>query len=313
MAKWRGLAALLLIALIALAPDLAAARAGGSYGLGGGGSFMNQGSLGSRTYNAPMQRSLTPQSAPALGQAPGYAPGYGSYHPFWTGLAGGLFGGWLGSMLFPHWGMGYGMGFGGMMGSVFTWLILIWLIWMGFRLFSGHFSPLATRGGAMGFGGIGAMGGGPGYGGAAAPVAASAPLAISGADYQGFETVLKAVQAAWSNGDITELRRHVTPEMLSYFAEELSENESQGVRNHVEQVELTRGDLREAWDEGRLHYATCNMRWRAIDYTVRADAKPGDPGAVVSGDPARPSEAAETWTFVRSPGGNWLLSAIQQA
>jgi predicted lipid-binding transport protein (Tim44 family) len=164
----------------------------------------------------------------------------------------------------------------------------------------------------MGFGGIGAMGGGPGYGGAAAPVAASAPLAISGADYQGFETVLKAVQAAWSNGDITELRRHVTPEMLSYFAEELAENQSRGVVNRVEQVVLLRGDLREAWDEGRLHYATCLMHWRALDYTIRADRHPSDSDYVVAGDPRQPSEAAETWTFARSPGGQWLLSAIQQ-
>ena len=70
---------------------------------------MSQGSRGSRTYDQPMQRSLTPQTPwrhqPGLGSGSG---GYGASHPFWTGLAGGLFGGWLGSMLFPHWGMGYG-------------------------------------------------------------------------------------------------------------------------------------------------------------------------------------------------------------
>ena len=312
MIKWRGLAALLLVGLLALAPSLAEARAGGSYGFGGGGSFMSQGSRGSRTYSAPMQRSLTPQSSPYGGQAPGYAPGYGNYHPFLTGLAGGLFGGWLGSMLFPHWGMGYGMGFGGMMGSVFTWLALIWLGWMAFRLFAGHFSPLSARGGTMNFGGLGAGGTSPGYAGAAAPAAASAPLAINGADYRAFETILKAVQAAWSNGDLAELRRHATPEMLSYFAEELAENQSRGVVNRVEQVELLRGDLREAWDEGRLQYATSLLHWRALDYTVRSDRHPGDADSVVSGDPRHPSEAAELWTFARSPGGQWLLSAIQQ-
>jgi predicted lipid-binding transport protein (Tim44 family) len=318
MAKWRGLAALLLVGLIALAPGFAEARAGGSYGGGGGGSFSSQGSLGSRTYNAPMQRSLTPQSAPPLGQAPGYSPGYGNYHPFLTGLAGGLFGGWLGSMLFPHWGMGMGyggMGFGGVIGPVFIWLLIIWLGWMGFRLFSRRFSPLtAPGGGAMGFGGLGGSGLGAmgGYAGAAAPAASSAPLAISGADYQAFETILKAVQTAWSNGDLAELRRHVTPEMLSYFAEELAENQSRGVVNRVDQVELLRGDLREAWDEGRLQYATCLLHWRALDYTVRADRHPGDPDFVASGDPRQPTEAAEAWTFARSPGGHWLLSAIQQ-
>jgi predicted lipid-binding transport protein (Tim44 family) len=39
---------------------------------------------------------------------------------------------------------------------------------------------------------------------------------------------------------------------------------------------------------------------------------PGDPDYLVSGDPRTPVEAEEVWTFVRRPGGNWLLSAIQQ-
>jgi predicted lipid-binding transport protein (Tim44 family) len=316
MVQWRTLAALLLMALIALAPSLAEARAGGSYRSGGSSSFSSQGSLGSRTYNAPMQRSTTPQSPSAAGQTPSSSPGYGGYHPFLTGLAGGLFGGWLGSMLFPHWGMGYGMGFGGVIGSVFTWLLIIWLVWMAFRFFARRVSPLASTGaGAMGFGGLGIGSGGltgARYGGAAAPAPSSAPLAISGADYQAFETILKAVQAAWSGGDLAELRRHVTPEMLSYFAEELAENQSQGVANRVEQVELLRGDLREAWDEGRLQYATSLLHWRALDYTVRIDRHQGDPDYVASGDPRQPVEAAEVWTFARSPGGHWLLSAIQQ-
>jgi len=36
-------------------------------------------------------------------------------------------------------------------------------------------------------------------------------------------------------------------------------------------------------------------------------------GRVVEGDPTRPTEAAELWTFRRAPGSPWLLSAIQQA
>ncbi len=304
MFSWRTLAALLIAGLIALSPSLGEARAGGSYSFGGGSHFSSQGSLGSRTYNAPLDRSLTQRPAsPQQGYGSSYG-GYGTAHPFWTGLAGGLFGSFLGRLLFPGWGMGYGSG-GGFFG-IFGWIFILWAVWALYRMFARRASFSGPGAGSMFYAGAG-----PAIG--AAPPPQSAPLAIAGQDYQAFENILKQVQAAWSEANLAELRRHVTPEMLSYFAEELSENESQGVRNHVEQVELTRGDLREAWDEGRLHYATCNMHWRAIDYTVRADAKPGDPGAVVSGDPARPSEAAETWTFVRSPGGNWLLSAIQQA
>jgi predicted lipid-binding transport protein (Tim44 family) len=308
MSQWRSLAAFLLAALLVLAPTLADARAGGSYRSGGSSSFTSQGSRGSRTYDQPMQRSVTPQTP---GTASPGAYGYGAAHPFWTGLAGGFFGSWIGSMLFPHWGMGYGWGFGGIFFPLFSWLVIIGLFWLGFRALHRRFAPAGGMGfEPMGFGGMGGFQQpAPAYGGGGSR---GAPLAIVEADYQAFEQILKSVQGAWSDGNLAELRRSVTPEMLSYFAEQLAENESQGVVNRVEQIELVRGDLREAWDEGRLQYATCALRWRALDYTVRNDRRPNDPGFVVAGDPQHPSEAAETWTFVRSPGGHWLLSAIQQ-
>src|SRR5271156_4045630 len=86
MAKSRTFVALLFAALLVLAPTLANARAGGGYSLGGGGSFSSMGSLGSHTYNAPMQRSLTPQSSP-YGSQSGSGYGYGASHPFLSGLA----------------------------------------------------------------------------------------------------------------------------------------------------------------------------------------------------------------------------------
>jgi predicted lipid-binding transport protein (Tim44 family) len=148
-----------------------------------------------------------------------------------------------------------------------------------------------------------------GLGGGAA---ATRPLTVGATDQAAFEAILKAVQGAWSKSDLDTLRHYVTPEMLSYFREELATNTSQGVENHVEDVALIRGDVREAWDEGALQYATCLLHWRAIDYTIRIGSKPGDSRALVEGDPQRPSEAQELWTFARSPGGHWLLSAIQQ-
>ena len=314
MNRFRFLVVFLLAGFIAFAPALAEARAGGSYRSGGSSSFMSQGSRGSRTYAQPMQRSITPQTPAASGQMP-YS--YGSAHPFWTGLAGGLFGGWLGSMLFPHWGMGYGgYGYGGGIGSIFLWLFLFWLAWRAFRLFAPgvHTLSAGMGGGSMLYGGPAAAGSGYGYsyGAATGAVPRGEPLALAGTDYQAFEGILKHVQADWSKGDVGEMRHYVTPEMLSYFSEQLAENESQGVRNIVDQVELVQGEPRETWDEGQFHYATCYLRWRAIDYTIRTDRPPGAPDAVVSGDPHRPVEAAEIWTFVRSPGGLWLLSAVQQ-
>ena len=316
MTRWRSIVLALLSALIVLGPVLvltpspADARAGGSYRLGGS-SFTNQGSRGFHTYEynggQPMQRSLTPR------QSPNTSPyvsgsGYGYGHPFLGGLAGGFFGTWLGSLLFPHWGMGYGYGFPHVIGSVFSWLVIIGIIWLLLRSFGRGFRPVTNPDDrSMAYRG---MPRGLGYGGGTGVRAA--PLAIAQADYQSFEAILKSVQGAWSQGDLATLRHYVTPEMLSYFSEQLAENESQGVANHVENVELLRGDLREAWDEGNLQYATAYLQWRAIDYTMRSDRRPGDPAAVVEGDPQHLVEAAELWTFARSPGGHWLLSAIQQ-
>lgn len=139
-----------------------------------------------------------------------------------------------------------------------------------------------------------------------------ATIGVTAPDYQAFEEILKNVQTAWSRGDLAALRRFVTPEMLSYFSEQLAENQSQGVINHVDDVELIKGEVREAWDEGHLQYATAFLHWRARDYTVSAAGKPGEGEIIVGGDPQHASEASEMWTFARSPGGQWLLSAIQQ-
>ena len=308
MSAWRTLLFALLCAVLALSPSLAEARAGATARSGGSGmSYSSQGSMGSRTYTPnggqTIQRSTTPQSqsgSSAYGQ-----PGFAQSHPFLTGLFGGFLGSWIGSLLFPHWGMGYGV-----FGSLFSWLLIILAVSFLFRMFRrGVATESPTYGGpslsGMGFG----IRQGFGFGGDAA---ATRPLTVDTTDQAAFDAILRAVQGAWSKGDLDTLRHYTTPEMLSYFREELATNTSQGVENHVENVELIRGDVREAWDEGALQYATCLLHWRAIDYTVHTGRKSGDPDWLVEGDPQRPSEAQELWTFARSPGGHWLLSAIQQ-
>ena len=135
---------------------------------------------------------------------------------------------------------------------------------------------------------------------------------LGDADLGAFQRIHAAVQEAWSEGDLGRLRRLMTPEMLSYFSEELTRNASQGVQNIVSDVELVKGELSESWEEGDLQYATAYMRWRALDYVSRIGRSPGDPDYAVSGNPRTPVEAEEVWTFVRRRGGDWLLSAIQQ-
>jgi predicted lipid-binding transport protein (Tim44 family) len=95
--------------------------------------------------------------------------------------------------------------------------------------------------------------------------------------------------------------------MLGYFSEQLSANASRGVENKVEAVKLEQGDLSEAWSEAGLDYATVAMRFSMIDVTRNiADGK------IIAGSDRDRVEATEVWTFLRSRGGKWILSAIQQ-
>jgi len=68
----------------------------------------------------------------------------------------------------------------------------------------------------------------------------------------------------------------MTPEMLGYFSEELSRNASKGVQNLVSNVNLLKGRVSEAWEEGDLQYATAYMRWTANDVDVRIGRSPND-------------------------------------
>ena len=94
--------------------------------------------------------------------------------------------------------------------------------------------------------------------------------------------------------------------MLSYFSEQLAGNASRGLINRVTDVKLLQGDLAEAWREGATDYATVAMKFALNDIMVdRASGRTVEPASGV--------EVTELWTFMRAHGGNWLLSASQQA
>ena len=118
--------------------------------------------------------------------------------------------------------------------------------------------------------------------------------------------MLGDIQAAYSAEDLGALRAEVTPEMLSYFSEQLAENSSRGLINKVTGVKLLQGDLSEAWSEGGTEYATVAMNFALTDSLVERSS-----GRTVEG--GSPGEVTELWTFMRVRGGKWLLSAIQQA
>ena len=94
--------------------------------------------------------------------------------------------------------------------------------------------------------------------------------------------------------DLGALRSRVTPEMLSYYSEELARNASRGVVNQISDVKLLQGDLSEAWREGNDEYATVAMRYSLNDRIVDRDDRQAGRGRL-------PSEATELWTFRRAP------------
>ena len=312
MSRW--LAALAAVVLII--PVMADARVGGGTSSGSRGS--NTGAAPAPTKTAPsaapIERSATPtQSAKPATNVAQAAPvaqgGFFSRHP----ILGGMMGGFLGAGLF---GMMFGGGFGGasgMFGLIFQLALIGGLAYVALRLFRGRMAPAAASAQSAYAGttqrlmeppltrtsSVPLTGGG-------APV--NAPIAITTEDYSAFENLLGSIQSAYSAGDLAKMRALVTPEMLGYFTEQLSANASRGLENKVEAVKLEQGDLSEAWSEAGLDYATVAMRFSLVDYSRRL----GD-GAIVEGNAQARTEATEIWTFLRSKGGTWILSAIQQA
>jgi len=326
------LTAALAISLVAAAP--ADARRGGSFG-----------SRGYRTYSAPrqsatapgyvppVQRSMTPNTGYA---APGgaYAPrpgygyngynAYGGYRPFgggFGGFMGGLItGGLIGGLFGHHWGGGWGgYGWGGGGGGLFTVLIQLVVLFFIVSLVMRMFRRRAAYGSAFaapepGFPPMGGpqpgFGGGPFGGGASTYTPTTGPaweIPIAQADQNAFEQLLREVQDCYAREDYAGLRERCTPEVMGYLAEELSDNATHGRKNDVKDLRLLQADVSEAWREGQMEYATAAMRYESID--VMRDRTSG---AVISGDPNRPTETTELWTFVRPQGGAWKLSAIQE-
>jgi len=93
---------------------------------------------------------------------------------------------------------------------------------------------------------------------------------------------------------------------VSYFTKDLEANRARNVVNKVSGTRLLQGDLAEAWREGDTDFASVAMRFSMVDKTLDRSS-----GRLVEGS-EQPSEATEVWTFLRTRGANWELSAIQQ-
>lgn len=304
------------------------------------------GSRGSRTYDRPIERTITPPPAttaparPGVEQAPltqpgaqpmynpgavrqpGMAaqpmgaaaaqPGFFQRNPMMAGVLGGLVGAGIGSMLFGH-SPALAAASEAAPGASFVGLLLQMaliggLIWLAVRFFRRRSHQPVPAGAPVG---------GAYHRQAASPVHShvnagaqgrvAKEFEVSADDQNAFTQIIAGVQKAWSDGNPVALRQYATPEVVGWMGEDLARDQSRGVRNVVEDVQLLKGDVTETWRDGELEYATAVITFSAKDYVVRiADNE------VVEGDAVNPVETTEAWTFVRSAGGKWLLSAIEQ-
>lgn len=304
-------------------PDLAEARRGGSFG-----------SRGMRTYSpppatrtaprqtAPVERSMAPKPAAgqpsaarpqAAGAAVARRPGLLG-NPLVRGL---LLGGLIGALL----GYGFG-GAAGALGAILQIALFAGLALLAMNLFAAWRARRSGPATATAAGGDGrpsfasqfqfeqpAVPAGSGaYLTGQAVAEPSDEIGIEQADLDAFEQLLKEVQGAFGAEDYAAIRDRSTPEVMSYLAEELGRNATNGLRNEVRDITLVQADLSEAWREDDVDYATAALAYDSID--VMRDRTTG---AVREGDPERPTRATELWTFSRRPGEPWKLSAIQEA
>jgi predicted lipid-binding transport protein (Tim44 family) len=307
-----GFALVMAAGLAIVGADMAEAR------IGGGRSF---GSRGTRTYNAPpatntapsaapIDRSMTQKAAPTVAQnARSGTAGVAQSSRFggWRGiLMGGLFAAALGSIF------GFGV-LASVLGFLLQFALIAGLVYFAISFFRSWNAPTLarapTRGPAGGPQATGLEQQSLGSNGSAAAQASA--LKIGQADLDTFERLIGEIQTAYSREDTDELGVRTTPEMLSYFLQELSDQAKQGVRNDISSVKLLQGDLAEAWREAGSDYATVAIRYALTDVIVDRAT-----GRVVSGDARRSAEVTELWTFRRdnhTRDEDWQLSAIQQA
>ena len=302
------------LALTALAAAVVLAASQADARPGFGGSF---GSRGMRTFSpppvtrtapnpaSPVERSMTQPARPAPNVAQPSLANRGFFNR--PGFFGGLLAGFLGAgLLGLLFGNGLFGGLAGLSGMIGLLLQIALIVIVGRLIFAWwqRRNGLALAGGPSLRDAAGHSR--PDFGGGTGGQASPQPLTITQADFDAFERLLGEVTLAYGAADLGRLRTMVTPEMLSYFSEDLAGYASRGLSNEVGDIKLLQGDLSEAWQEGQSEYATVAMRYRLTDALIERAS-----GRIVEGSRS-PQEVTELWTFRRARGGDWMLSAIQQ-
>lgn len=289
------------------------------------------GSRGSRSYSAPARpspaspttpsspsRSLSQPTSPTAPQRPGFFGG-----GLMGGLAGFAIGGIIGSMLFG--GLGHGVGGVGGIGLLEMLLIGggLYFLFRFFRNRQAQSSQPAYAGATSAYGAGGERSWGT-AGGATVEMPAAAPSDIErgiasirtmdpGLDTSAIvdhaRRVYFVVQQAIGMRELAGVRDYVAPEMATVLQAQCDRLRGARQTNRVEQLDVRRAELSEAWQERGRDYVTVLISATMLDYTVDDTT-----GAVVEGSRTATQTIEDFWTFTRPVGNNsWKLSAIQTA
>jgi predicted lipid-binding transport protein (Tim44 family) len=120
------------------------------------------------------------------------------------------------------------------------------------------------------------------------------------------KSTYKALQDAWTQGDLTPVKNLMTERMYSYLNEQVQQMKTQGVRNTVEIIYLQNIEVVEADEEGDGKVVVVQIDALLRDYTT------DNYGNLVEGSKDTPVDVREYWAFV-GKGLDWKLDDIKQA
>ena len=247
------------------------ARAGGGSG--------SSGSRGSRSYSTPARPAPTPAS-PTTPESPSrtFAQPAPSRPSFFGGLMGGIagfaLGGLLGSMLFG----GMHGGFGGI--GLMEILLFGGLAFLVVRMLRRRAEPAPAY--ATGYDGGSQSAGGGGPATMEMPAAAEQSDVERGVDHirqmdPAFDPQTFAVQAreafhgvqqAVVLRDLTPVADRLTSRMYTELQSQVDRLKSARQTNRVEQIEIRRAEVTEAWQEAGTDWVTAYFSGSLLDYTL---------------------------------------------
>jgi len=113
--------------------------------------------------------------------------------------------------------------------------------------------------------------------------------------------------------DLAGVGDMVTPGFARLLQNHFLALEAKGHWNKVERVCGVKCEEIESWVEGDTSFAKLHVSWKALDYVVNYNRRPGEHGYLVEGDSSRMESFEEEWVVTRRAGDAWLVDASYPA